>query len=73
MHNIPSPKLPPSPPTTKAIKKENFCMIHKGPIQGETYTCKCGAQMCRNCATERKNNSQNRLCPVCSSVIFLKS
>ncbi len=69
MHEVPSPKMP---PTLKLRKKEDMCILHKGTINGEIYTCKCGAKMCKSCAMDRKKSKQNRLCPVCSSIIFLK-
>ncbi len=70
MINIPSPKLP---PTDKKKPAEDKCIIHGGPLQGEIYQCKCGSKMCKSCAIDKKYNSLNRLCPHCSSVLFVKN
>ena len=71
MVDIPKPKLPPTPKKVGG-NIANMCLIHKGPLQGDVYTCKCGAKMCKSCAIERKQSATNRLCPKCSSILFVK-
>lgn len=70
MHTPSMPNLPPG--ISKNVLKEDFCVIHKGPLTEEVYTCKCGAKMCLSCALMRKKE-KNRLCPKCSSIIYAKS
>lgn len=68
---LPTPKMPP-----KVDKKElppNYCIIHKGTLEGEVYTCeKCGAKMCYSCALKRKNEENKPFCPKCTTYLFVK-
>jgi len=72
--NIPtSIPLPKMPSINKTKEGSNICVLHKGPLSDDVYTCKCGAKMCYDCAVKRKASKFNRLCPVCSSVIMIKT
>ncbi|MBD3195410.1 MAG: hypothetical protein GF317_10165 [Candidatus Lokiarchaeota archaeon] len=63
---IPSP--PVLPPKIKI--KENFCLFHKGEIEGETYTCpKCGTKYCLKCA--KKARSEAKLCVKCKQLVMM--
>ena len=61
----PPPTLPPN-----IIINKDFCLFHKGRIQGERYTCpRCKTQYCLNCALNAKQ--EGRLCVKCKQLIDL--
>ena len=62
------PPLPNLPP--KIEISENFCLYHKGTIQGKKYICpRCKTQYCLNCALQAKN--EGKLCVKCKQLIDL--
>jgi hypothetical protein len=67
--NLPTPILPTS--DFQPID-EQMCFMHKGSLSEQIYTCGCGVKMCLECAIRRGKSKFNRLCPKCSSVIFIK-
>ncbi|MFX1477777.1 MAG: hypothetical protein ACFFCI_06570 [Promethearchaeota archaeon] len=61
----PPPKFPPS-----FIIDENFCLLHKGDIQGEIYTCRvCKTKYCLKCA--QKAEKEALLCVKCKHLILI--
>jgi hypothetical protein len=66
---IKGPKLPPK--IDKPVVNPNECIIHKGPFEGDIYTCKCGAKMCVKCALKRKNQENKPSCPICTAFLFV--
>ncbi|MBY8991148.1 MAG: hypothetical protein KGD58_10380 [Candidatus Lokiarchaeota archaeon] len=63
--NPPPPVLPPS------IKvNENFCLLHKGDIEGKVYTCpSCKTKYCMKCA--EKARTEAKLCVKCKQLILM--
>ena len=64
-------KLPPPPilPPPFTIK-ENFCLLHKGDIQGAIYTCRiCKSKYCLVCA--EKAQAEAKLCVKCKHLIII--
>lgn len=63
-------KVPPPPVLPPSIKlTENFCLFHKGIIQGDIYTCpKCKTKYCLECAKKAKLEGQ--LCVKCKQLII---
>jgi hypothetical protein len=64
-------KIPPPPvlPPSSSLKK-NFCLLHKGEIDGETYVCpKCKAVYCLDCA--KKAEKDAALCIKCKQLILV--
>lgn len=63
------PKPPIFPPKDVKIGKD-FCLFHKGKIQGEIYICpKCSTQYCKTCAVKAKENGKK--CVKCKNPIYL--
>ena len=64
--NLPRPpKLPPP-----FNIDENFCLLHKGGIQGEIYTCRvCKTKYCLICAQEAEREA--KLCVKCKHLILI--
>ena len=61
----PPPVLPPS-----FNLSDNFCLFHKGPIQGETYTCPtCKTPYCLECA--KKAKLERKLCIKCKQLVIV--
>ena len=62
----PPPSLPP-----ESIKiSENFCLFHKGKINGEVYQCvTCKTKYCKECA--KKAKAEGKKCIKCKQLIFL--
>jgi hypothetical protein len=64
---IPAP--PKMPPKDFKIKK-NFCLFHKGELQGEIYTCpSCKTKYCLSCAEKAKK--EGKKCIKCKQLIYL--
>jgi hypothetical protein len=64
--NIPPPPI--LPPSIE-IKKD-FCLFHKGVIQGEIYTCPaCKTNYCLKCA--KKANLEEKLCVKCKRLVLI--
>lgn len=62
----PPPSLPPS-----FEKKENYCLFHKGPLQGDLYTCiTCKAEYCLECAKQAR--AEGKQCIRCKQLILAK-
>ncbi|MFX0000212.1 MAG: hypothetical protein ACFE9Q_15350 [Candidatus Hodarchaeota archaeon] len=63
-------KIPPPPTLPPSFKiKDNFCLFHKGEIQGETYTCPtCKSVYCLECA--KKARVEAKLCIKCKQLII---
>lgn len=64
-------KIPPPPRLPPSIKvNENFCLLHKGEIEGEIYICpKCKTKYCMKCA--EKAQEEANLCIKCKQLILL--
>lgn len=64
-------KAPPPPMLPPSFKmKENFCLLHKGDIQGEIYTCPaCKTKYCMECA--KKARHEGKLCVKCKQLILM--
>jgi hypothetical protein len=64
-------KVPPPPVLPPSISiNENFCLLHKGEIQGEIYTCpNCKTKYCKECA--EKAFKEAKLCIKCKYLILL--
>ena len=62
---LPPPVLPP------AFKvDEDFCLLHKGHVQGEIYTCPtCKTKYCMDCAKKAKEEAL--LCIKCKRLFLL--
>jgi hypothetical protein len=41
-----------------AIKDQKICIVHKGPISGAIFLCKCEAFYCMTCAIHLKKNGE---------------
>ncbi|MFW9939616.1 MAG: hypothetical protein ACFFFT_01150 [Candidatus Thorarchaeota archaeon] len=68
MNNKKTPPPPVLPPSIKI--DENFCLLHKGEIQGEIYTCpSCKTKYCMECAEIA--NQEAKLCIKCKHLILL--
>ncbi|MHA1294334.1 MAG: hypothetical protein ACTSQJ_16950 [Promethearchaeota archaeon] len=63
-------KTPPPPSLPPSFKiQENFCLFHKGDIQGEVYICpKCKSKYCKECAIKAK--SEGKTCIKCKQLIL---
>ena len=62
------PSAPVFPPSVRI--KENFCLFHKGDIEGEIYTCpSCKTQYCLECA--KKVKQARRACIKCKQMIII--
>ena len=63
-------KIPPPPVLPPSIKvKENFCLLHKGTIEGEIYTCpSCKTKYCLKCAQRAKTKA--KLCVKCKQLFI---
>ncbi|MFX1573209.1 MAG: hypothetical protein ACFFB0_10705 [Promethearchaeota archaeon] len=64
-------KVPPPPVLPPSIHiKENFCLFHKGDIQGEIYTCPaCKTKYCMDCAIKARD--EKRLCVKCKQLVLM--
>lgn len=64
-------KIPPPPVLPPSFNlKENFCLLHKGPIEGEIYTCpSCKTTYCLKCVQKAK--TETKLCVKCKKVFFV--
>ncbi len=64
-------KTPPPPALPPSFKiGDNFCLFHKGDIQGDTYTCPaCKTNYCLVCA--KKAKLEGKLCIKCKQLIIL--
>jgi hypothetical protein len=64
-------KIPPPPvlpPSTKF--NENFCLLHKGDIEGEIYICPtCKIKYCMKCAEKARTGA--KLCIKCKQLILI--
>lgn len=68
MNNKKTPPPPVLPPSFNV--KENFCLLHKGTIEGDTYTCpSCKTIYCLKCAQNAKIEA--KLCIKCKKLIML--
>ncbi|MFX1502665.1 MAG: hypothetical protein ACFFDH_17020 [Promethearchaeota archaeon] len=64
--NVPPPPI--LPPSFKI--KKNFCLFHKGDIQGEIYTCPvCKTNYCLECA--KKAQLEEKLCVKCKRLVLM--
>jgi len=64
-------KLPPPPnlPPNFTVS-EKFCLLHKGELSEEKYTCpKCKTVYCLNCA--KKAKIEGKSCVKCKQLILL--
>ncbi|MBY8985162.1 MAG: hypothetical protein KGD65_08855 [Candidatus Lokiarchaeota archaeon] len=67
MNNKEIPPPPALPPSFKV--DENFCLLHKGNVEGETYTCpSCKTKYCLKCAQKAK--SEAKLCVKCKQLFM---
>ncbi|MFX1313764.1 MAG: hypothetical protein ACFFHD_14330 [Promethearchaeota archaeon] len=64
-------KVPPPPVLPPSIEiKNNFCLFHKGEIQGEIYTCpSCKTNYCMECA--KKARDEKKLCIKCKQLVLI--
>lgn len=64
-------KVPPPPVLPPSIEiKNNFCLFHKGEIQGEIYTCpSCKTNYCMECA--KKARDEKKLCIKCKQLVLM--
>ncbi|MHA2391926.1 MAG: hypothetical protein ACXAEX_08140 [Promethearchaeota archaeon] len=64
-------RIPPPPVLPPVIKiDKNFCLLHKGTIQGDTYICpSCKTKYCMQCA--KRAEQEVGLCVKCKSLITL--
>ena len=64
-------KIPPPPVLPPSFKvNENFCLLHRGNIEGEIFTCpKCKTNYCLKCA--QKANAEVKLCVKCKKLIIV--
>ena len=61
--------LPPTFPPNFTVA-EKFCLLHKGELSEETYTCpKCKTKYCLKCAIKAKNEGKS--CVKCKQLILL--
>lgn len=68
MNNKRTPPPPVLPPSINI--NENFCLLHKGDIQGDVYTCPvCKTKYCMKCAEKAKNEA--KLCVKCKRLILI--
>lgn len=68
----PAPALPPNSGLPAGVDLENFCLLHKGPIEGEVYECStCHARYCRQCVLEAKQAGNARACVRCKMPFLL--
>lgn len=64
-----APPPPSLPPTVKI--KENFCLLHKGELHGELYTCPaCKSKYCLECV--KKAKSEGKSCIKCKQIFLIK-
>ncbi|MFX1394510.1 MAG: hypothetical protein ACFFAH_13170 [Promethearchaeota archaeon] len=66
-------KKPPPPVLPPKLEKtqENFCLFHRGDIEGEIYQCTaCKTKYCLECA--KKAKKEGKKCIKCKQLIFLK-
>ena len=71
MSNKKKPPPPVLPPKLDKIQ-ENYCLFHRGDIQGEIYQCKaCETKYCLKCA--KKAKAEGKKCIKCKQMIFLKT
>ena len=63
-------KAPPPPTLPPSVKiAESFCLLHKGDIQGEIYTCpSCKTNYCLDCS--KKAKTEKKLCIKCKKLIL---
>jgi len=63
-------KVPPPPALPPSFKmEENFCLFHKGDIQGDMYTCPaCKTNYCLVCA--KKAKLEGKLCIKCKQLVL---
>ena len=72
MSEIRKPKLPPKLPKKEPLDP-SMCIIHKGPLEGDVYSCpKCSANMCKSCVKKRKEDEHKQFCPKCTAYLFSK-
>ena len=65
-------KKPPPPimPPSSVKITENFCLFHKGDIEGDIYQCNtCKTKYCLECA--RKAKEEGKKCIKCKQLIFI--
>ncbi|MFX0023181.1 MAG: hypothetical protein ACFE9S_12715 [Candidatus Hermodarchaeota archaeon] len=64
-------KVPPPPVLPPTITlNENFCLIHKGDIKGDFYTCpNCRTNYCIECAEKAKK--EGKLCIKCKHLVLI--
>ncbi len=64
-------KVPPPPSMPPSIKiKENFCLLHKGDLTGQTYECpSCKTKYCLECA--KKARAEKKSCVKCKKLFML--
>jgi len=64
-------KEPPPPILPPSIEiKEDFCLFHKGEIQGEIYICPaCKTKYCMECA--KRARDERKLCVKCKQLILM--
>ena len=68
MNNKKTPPPPVLPPSFNV--KENFCLLHKGTIEGDIYTCpSCKTKYCLNCAQRAKTEA--KLCIKCKQLFVV--
>jgi hypothetical protein len=68
MDNKRSPPPPTLPPKIEISK--DFCLFHKGKIEGNRYTCpRCKTEYCLNCALKAKK--ERKSCIKCKQMINL--
>ncbi len=64
-------KVPPPPSMPPAFKvNENFCLLHKGELKGQTYECPgCKTKYCLECV--KKAKIEKKSCVKCKKIFFL--
>ena len=68
MNNKKAPPPPVFPPSFKV--DEDFCLLHKGNIQGEIYICSsCKTKYCMDCAQKAKREAI--LCIKCKKLFSI--
>ncbi|MHA1733233.1 MAG: hypothetical protein ACTSU5_14900 [Promethearchaeota archaeon] len=73
MSTPPPPPPPASGPSLPASADvQNFCLLHKGPVQGEVYECpNCHQRYCRSCVVDAKEKGGKRFCVKCKTIFLL--
>ncbi len=53
-----APEIDTTEEEVTAIKEQKICIVHKGPISGAIFLCKCEAFYCMTCAQHLKKNGE---------------